>query len=173
MVANSPRNRKSRRADSPCGADSSPIACLVSSRCPSRGKNVGTPTLRLIAAYVTSGLHGMVASIQSLAGSIVALVTTDQTVQVSAVDYWEMVFNDPHSAALSTVFQLFDSRGSSTTEEIPCNRARRVPMNDERSRHCGTKTDLLIASSLPLLPQQCSWRLALGSVDSQLHAPSG
>jgi hypothetical protein len=42
-------------------------------------------------------VHGMAASSQSLAGSIVALVTTDQTVQVSAVDYREMVFDDVQS----------------------------------------------------------------------------
>jgi hypothetical protein len=46
IVANSPRNRKSRRAASPCGADSSPIACLVSSRCASRG-----PQLQRVLAH--------------------------------------------------------------------------------------------------------------------------
>jgi hypothetical protein len=39
-------------------------------------------------------VNGMAAHVQALAGSIVALVTIGKTVQVSAVDYWEMVFDD-------------------------------------------------------------------------------
>ena len=40
---------------------------------------------------------GVAASSQSLTSSIVALVTTDQTVQFSTVDYREMVFDDVQS----------------------------------------------------------------------------
>ena len=37
-------------------------------------------------------VHGMAASLQSLAGSIIALVTTSQTVQVSCIGYVACLF---------------------------------------------------------------------------------
>jgi hypothetical protein len=41
------------------------------------------------------------------------------------------------------------------------------------SRHDLGEMEAFLHVTLPLFPQQCSWRLAQGSVDSQLHAPSG
>ena len=54
----------------------------------------------VLSAKVTSCSY-MATSIKSLANSIVAPVTTDQTVQVSAVDEWEMVFDYVQSRASS------------------------------------------------------------------------
>jgi uncharacterized protein (DUF169 family) len=39
-------------------------------------------------------VNGMVAQVQAIAGGIVALVTAHKTVQVSAVAYWEMVYDE-------------------------------------------------------------------------------
>lgn len=58
-------------------------------------------------------VNGMPAHVQALAGSIVALVTTGKTVQVSAVDYWEMVFDDVQPTKLLAgliLAQLHDLR---------------------------------------------------------------
>ena len=59
-------------------------------------------------------VNGMPAHVQALPGSIVALVTTGKTVQVSAVEYWEMVFDDVQPTKLLAgilLAQLHELRG--------------------------------------------------------------
>ncbi len=83
----------------------------------------------------------MAAHIQSLAGSIVALITPDKTVQVSAVAYWEMVFDDVEPTKLLAgmiLAQLHDLRGrlkaiatqGSELESEPPHPGRRAASND-------------------------------------------